>query len=1370
MSKTAVSLLCMTFAALLCSAAAARGQSADIHIGYLFSDGQMPVTVASYRQLQQEQPELASRTRLTILTESTFDEVVAEDLLSVDVLVYDVMNEQMMARFDATHDANLIDQIRQRGGVVVGVGQGLMLPEQYSERGVTWHDTPRAFWAASGLANHVGLLKFALRQTGVGITVPTPAPTLAEGFYYPSEDGGQVFPDWEAFDTWRQQTQNLPADVPRIAIGFYRANFYGNEMAIVDALVAEIEAQGAQAIPYFGYPGHTATAKLLLDGQGQRRADVVLAFLFRFAQPDSSALLREVDIPIINLVTLYGRSEAEWRASDSGLSLFEGTFQVAAPELAGLIAPTVVGSRERVQDAASGLSVILQTPIQPRVQRAVARAIKLAQLRDKPSHKKKLALLFYNYPAGKAAIGASYLNVPASLAHILNHLQAAGYDLGDREEPFAEETLLAELTQHALNIAGYAPGELADRLQADHLVRIPLPTYQAWLEQMNPQLVNKINADWGAAADTQLMAEGGTPGALVVPAITYGNVTLLPQPIRGWGEDDEQLYHADDLAPHHQYTAAYLWLRNSLQADAVLHLGTHGTLEWLDGKDTGLSDADAPEALIADLPHIYPYNVDVVGEGLIARRRGAATLIDHMVPPFVQGGQYAQLAELSERINSYHTNLGKNPQLAREYGNDVIKLVNKLGIDKDLGLDLLPTDGSTVALPTDHTHAGGHNHHHQDRRDSTVVLDHDVIHTILDYLQDLKEQNIPYGLHAFGRLPTEDQRASTVAAIVSGDPDASRAQQQALAASMNQAIVDSAELELERLLTALQGGYVPGGTGGEPIRNPDAYPTGKNFFGIDPDKVPSKAAWRIGGQLAEEFLQEHQRKHGEWPQKVSFVIWGDETMRHEGILESQIFHLLGTRPVWDARDKVVDVEVIPRDELNRPRVDIVIASAAEGMFYNVTMLMDKAVQLVKTLDEPDNFVRKHFLAAKAELMAFGYGAEQAELRAAVRIFDEAPGTYNLNVSRIAEASGTWDSDISLAHDYTKKMGHGFGNGFWGEPMEDVFRIALSGSSSVVHSSSTMLYGGLDNDDFYMYMGGLANAIKSIDGTQPAMVVTNTRNPARPDMTGIDEFLGSEMRTRYFNPTWIEGMQGEGYAGAGEMRQFVEYLWGWDATASSTVDDRMWNDVYEVYVLDRHNMDMQAYFDEASPHAYQDMTMRMLETTRKGYWEAPAEVRQHLAQEYLDSVQRNGIACSEITCGNPRLLQYLMQQARDAGVTEEMLAHFQQEIERRMGGAIDTLAAEQAAFAKQNEERIRRRQAMLEDGMTPAEIEQYELDMQQLDAAATQSIKTEVDQTAASLDSAQSRVPWPYFVVGAVVVALLMVLVLRRRSRPAVTAP
>ena len=1254
--------------ALLTAGAVGPANAEEVRLAYLTGDSTLPGLLSAWKAVLVEHPHLRDRVSVRFVTESLLDDVDPEEVLQSDVLVLHVHDQHTLERFDETHAVDLVGRIAGQG-LVLGVGEGLLPREHYVERGVAWDRRARAFWEHSGFANQVGLLEYALSAAGVaGLTVPEPRPSPEAGYYYPDPDGsaggtggasGRVFAAWEAFDAWRRAAGKRRPGAPRVAVGFYGSNYYDGDTALIDAVIAEIERQGAEAIPIFGYPAGIAFETLLRDPDGAARADVALAFLFRFAGPDAGESLRKLDIPVLSLISLYGRSEAEWRASAQGLSMFEGTFQVAVPELAGLVAPTVVGSKERRTDPDTGLTVVASQPIASRVATAVRRALGYAALAAIPNAGKRVAVLFYNYPPGKAGIGASYLNVAESLANVLRRMRAAGYDLGGSDVDLSSGALLDRMTTRARNVGGYAPGELDAMLARGGAPRAWMGDYLRWLDGYAPELREKVIADWGRPEDATLMAKDG---GLIIPALRFGNVAVLPQPARGWGEDGEKLYHARDLAPHHQYVATYSWLRApeplGFGADAVVHLGTHGTLEWLDGKDLGLSAADAPDALIADLPNLYVYNVDVVGEGLVARRRGMATLVDHMVPPFVKSGLLPELAALSESVDDYHNNVHKNVQLAEAYADEIRRQAVELGMVKDLGLDL----------------------------GTGAEIEHDTLHAVEDYLIELQGQNVPYGLHAFGRTPGPEMRAGTVEAIVSVDRDLLPNDATVTAADMERRIVESGPRELDHLLHALGGGYVPAGNGGEPVRNPDAYPTGKNFYGIDPDKVPKPAAWNLGVFLAERLLKDHVAEHGRYPEKVSFVIWGAETMRHEGVLESQIFHLLGTRPVWDARGKVVDVEVVPARELGRPRVDVVIASAAEGMFNNVTRLMDEAVQRVKVLEEAENFVRRHYLATKAALMDRGYAEEEAGRRAGVRIFDEPPGTFNLNTSRIAAASGTWDSDRPMADEYLSKMGHGYGNGFWGEPMEDVFRLALSGTDKVVHSSSSMLYGALDNDDFFTYMGGLAAAVRSIDGESPRMVVTNTRDPGQPEMTGIDKFLGAEFRTRYVNPTWIEGMQREGYAGAGEMRAFVEYLWGWDATVPETVDDAMWNESFAVYVEDRHDLDLKAFFDEHSPHAYQDITGRMVETIRKGYWAADDATTERLLREHVESVATHGVGCSEHTCGNPRLLRYVLEQGAVMNLPGPALEAYRAAVEAAIGADVETAAAEAEEFVRWNESR------------------------------------------------------------------------------------
>ncbi len=1239
---------------LLTSPAVAQDEGQVVRVGYVFSDGNTQGTLAAFRALVEQRPELKDRVRLQILTESSYAEVSPEQLRQSDVLVFDTMNQQMLDRFNDEHDADLIGEV-SASGVVLGVGVGLQGEDYYKGLGVSWDRLARGYWQHSGPHNQLGLLKLALDRAGVdGLDLPEPQLSLDFGYYYPDGGTGQVFADWDSFQTWRAQNGKLKSRAPRVALSFFKANYYTGDTALIDAIIAEVERRGAEAIPIFGYPAAVAFKELLGTGENVR-ADVGLGLSFQFNDAQAAAILEEVGIPVINLISLYGRSEEDWLNSPTGLSAFEGTFNLASPELAGTVAPTVVGTKEKLRDPLTGLNSVVTRPIAERVGMAVSRGLNYANLSRTGNADKRIAIMYYNYPPGRASISASYLNVAESLESILQRLHQEGYDIGG--EPPSAEAILQDITTRARNVESHAPGELAELIALGGVQRIPLADYLVWLDDLHPNLRAKMLSDWGDPAEGTLMTEhDGDAVNMIIPALEYGNIRLMPQPSRAWGEDLEKLYHAQNLAPPHQYLAAYGWVRNSFKADAVVHVGTHGTLEWLDGRDAGLGPDDAPDALIADLPDAYIYNVDVVGEGLVARRRGMATLVDHMVPPFVRGGLTEDLAKLSELLNDHIQNESKNPELAAIYARQAREAAVELGVAKDLGFD-------PDAEWTD-----------------------DQIHRMETYLIDLRAQIIPYGLHSFGTVPDDEAVASTVEAILSIDRSSLPEAIEIFGDEMEGRIRASGQRELDGLMLALGGRFVPAGKGGEPVRNPDSYPTGANFYGIDPDKVPKPAAWEMGAKLAQQMLDDHVAENGRYPEKISFVIWGDETMRHEGVLESQIFYMLGTKPVWNSRGQVVDVEVIPREELGRPRVDIVIASTAAGLFAKLTRLMDKAVQEVRVLDEPDNQVRQHYTEIRQALIESGVDPEEADKMAGVRIFDEPPGTFNLNTSDIVATSGSWDSDASFANEYIRKMGHAYGNGYWGQPMPDVFALNLSGTEKIVHSNSTMLYGTLDNDDMFMYMGGLSNAVRSLDGADPDLVITDTRDPGNPAMIGLDRFIRREFRSRYVNPTWIRGMQEEGYAGAGAMREFVEYLWGWEATTTEVVDDAMWQQTFETYVEDSQNLGMREYFDENSPYAYQDMTARMIETIRKDYWKADEQTREKLIREYLDNVNEHGVNCTSVSCGNGRLLQYVMDEAERIGMDAPSIDKARNAFEQVMGRPIAEAAAELEAFARSNDAR------------------------------------------------------------------------------------
>ncbi|MDX9875551.1 MAG: cobaltochelatase subunit CobN, partial [Spongiibacteraceae bacterium] len=581
----------MLLASILPAQAAER-----ITLTYLMSDGQMPGVNQALKAVLAEHPELRGRVRVQFITESMADRLDRQAVLASDVLVLDMMNQALMERVSAEHDVDLLRDIARRGQVLA-VGSGTVPIEYFTGQGARFDERAQAFWQNSGASNQRGLLKFVLTLAGVdGLTLPDPEPSLEFGYYYPGDvsrgTDGRVFADWTSFDAWRRQQPGYRPGAVEVAVPFYKASYYGGETTVLDAIVREIERQGANAVPLFGYPGKVAMERLALDEQGRPRIDVALSFLFRFADFEATQALERIGVPLINLVTLYGRSEAEWRASTTGLSPFEGTYQVAVPELAGLIAPTVVGSREKVYDIETGLAVVAERPVSGRIEMAVARALRYAELRRKPAADKSVAILYYNYPTGKSNIGASYLNVAESLSAILQRLRAEGYDTGSAD--LSAAALLTAMVDGARNIGGYAPGELEQLVAEHNPVLVSVTDYRRWFDALAPALRDKVVKDWGEPEQSTLMTvERNGSRQLVIPALRFGKVLLQPQPSRAWGEDAQKMFHASDLAPHHQYIATYAWLREQAGVAAVIHLGTHGTHEWLDGKDVGLNEEDA---------------------------------------------------------------------------------------------------------------------------------------------------------------------------------------------------------------------------------------------------------------------------------------------------------------------------------------------------------------------------------------------------------------------------------------------------------------------------------------------------------------------------------------------------------------------------------------------------------------------------------------------------------------------------------------------------------------------------------------------------------------------------------------------------------
>lgn len=1035
------------------------------------------------------------------------------------------------------------------------------------------------------------------------------------GLYHPGAPAEFTTP--EAYQQWLQTRSGFDPTAPWIGLMLFSSALIPGQVEALNHIITSIEAAGFNVLPCFG-TDQQVLEKLLLDPRGRPRVDAVVAFSLKFYSAINDRVktaLLTLGVPVFNGISLFSLETGQWRADPVGIAPLDVVYTIANPEISGAIEPTpLIGKTALDQD---GRQVRVHEVIDDNLALLIPRLRAWIDLNRLPNSAKRVAILYYNHSQGKQNIGASYLNVIRSLEVILRRLHQEGYGVSDLER-LDEAAIQDLLLKSGLNIGSWAPGELDRLIRSDQVVRIPLVRYREWFEQLPADFKAAVVKQWGPPESAAIMRQGDD---LIIPAVQLGQVVLLPEPARGWSDDPMKLYHDMTLYPHHQYIAAYLWLKQGFGAHAMIHLGTHATHEWLPGKQAGLSPSCPPEVLLSGLPNIYPYTMDDVGEGLQAKRRGRAVIIDHLIPPLERAGLYDTLAELNQLLQDYDKARSLGADTASVYRQRLQEMVERTGLTADLGI---------------------------------TTLDEAGLDALDLYLHELKDDLIPHGLHTFGQAPDDAETANTVSAVTTHNP-------QADPAAIKKNLMASAPREMNHLIAALNGRYILPGEGNDPVRNPDALPSGKNFYGLSSARIPSPAAWELGKQAAAEIIDRHLKEKGSYPQKVAVVLWAVETLRNEGVNECTILHLMGIEPVWDASRRVSGVRVTPGPVLGRPRIDVLINPSGlyRDLFPDKLLFLDEAVQKAAVQTDLENFLRANTQRLQERLEQAGTPREDAARLARVRIFSEAPGSYGNRVSEMTTASGFWQKEADIAEVFTTHTGYAFGAGYWGAPARSLYAESLADVDTVIHSMSSNVYGVMDNDDMFASLGGLSQAVRHASGQTPETLVTLQRRNQQVAVEDLTKTVGRELHSRYLNPGWITGMMAENYAGAREMAHFVEYLWGWQVTVPETVDAAKWTQTFEVYVEDKYGLGLTEFFNQQNPWAYQSLTARMLEAVRKDYWDADETTTQKLATTYALNVVEKGVACCDHTCNNPMLNQMVVNLISLPGVmAPELVEKFQ----------------------------------------------------------------------------------------------------------------
>lgn len=1090
-----------------------------------------------------------------------------------------------------------------------------------------------------------------------------------------------------------------PAQGPTVAVLYYRAQQLAGNTAYVEALCRAIEAKGATPLPIFCASLRQAPAALL-ETLTQADALIVTVLAAGGTKPASAqaggedeewdvAELAALDVPILQGLCLTS-GRAAWDENDDGLSPLDVATQVAVPEFDGRLI-TVPFSFKEVD--ADGLSVYV--PDDERAARVAGIAVRHANLRRIPNADKKIVLMLSAYPTKHARIGnAVGLDTPASTVALLQAMREAGYDVGDF--PGVEAGDGDALIHALIEAGGQDPDWLTEEKLAGNPIRISAAQYRRWFDTLPADFREGVEEHWGPAPGEHYVQAGD----IVVAALRSGNVTLIVQPPRGFGENPVAIYHDPDLPPSHHYLAAYRWLAapvadGGFGADAVVHIGKHGNLEWLPGKTLGMSASCGTDAALGDLPLIYPFLVNDPGEGTQAKRRAHATLVDHLIPPMARAETYGDISRLEQLLDEHANVSALDPAKLPAIRQQIWTLMTAAKMDHDLGLDsrpheaefddmLLHVDGWLCEIKDVQIRDGLHVLSAAPEGDTRV----DLVLAMLRARQMWGgEQSVPGLREALGLVEDGSEARGVVdevesvahalvadmeaagwapeaaSAVVSarlgspevptraaGTPDsrdgrqdpASR-EEQHRESGASAARVGSSEHsggtdraatverilrfaatelvprlaetahEIDRVLHALDGGFIPAGPSGSPLRGLiNVLPTGRNFYSVDPKAVPSRLAWETGQAMADSLVERYRRDHGgEYPRSVGLSVWGTSAMRTSGDDVAEVFALLGVRPVWDEMSRrVTTLEVIDLEELGRPRIDVTVRISGffRDAFPHVLALLDDAVQLVSDLDEPaeQNFVRAHVTADEQRT-----GDRR---RATTRIFGSKPGTYGAGLLQLVD-SKNWRDDADLAEVYTTWGGYAYGRGLDGAPARDDMETAYRRIAVAAKNTDTREHDIADSDDYYQYHGGMVATVRALTGSAPEAYVGDSTRPDAVRTRTLHEETARVFRARVVNPRWIEAMRRHGYKGAFEMAATVDYLFGWDAT-TGVVADWQYEKLTESYVLDPDN---RKFLSESNPWALHGMAERLLEAVERGLWEAPEQATlDALRQAYLET--------------------------------------------------------------------------------------------------------------------------------------------------------
>ena len=1072
------------------------------------------------------------------------------------------------------------------------------------------------YWLAGSENNIEHMVKMLVQRYAQGARAPfKKADAIAEPQEYP--EVGLYHPriPQRLSDKLSQLPKPSKSGQPTVGLLLLRSYLLAGNTAHYDAVIDTLEARGLRVIPAYasGLDNRPAIDAYFKSGS-EVQIDALVSLTgfslvggpaYNDAKAAQKALV-ELDVPYIAAHPVEFQTLDQWGGSGRGLLPVETTIMVAIPELDGSTVPMVYGGRPGAAgttcqgcDRACTFTAEHNTQdmftCAERTEMLADRVQRLVQLRLKKRAERKVAIVIFNFPPNAGSVGsAAYLSVFESVFNTLHNLSAEGYRV---DVPESVEDLRAALLEG--NSA-----EMGTAANVHH--RIPVSQHvseEKWLPQIERQ--------WGSAPGKHL-----TNGKeLFVLGAQFGEVLVAVQPGFGYEGDPMRLLFESGFAPTHAFSAFYRYLRQGFKADAVLHFGTHGALEFMPGKQAGMSGSCWPERLIGEMPNIYLYAANNPSEGAIAKRRAASTLISYLPPTLSESGLYKGLTDLKQSLERWR---GLDDACDAQ-AIELAQLIHEQALGLDLKVPSLTADQLAEHVA------------HQ----STVWIT-----ALQEQLLELEYTLIPEGLHVVGQIPNRAQRLSTLnimsqamgldqvsgftqqllESLVDGtSAETLKTQSVGLEPAHRDALQElvktnqllSQEHEMKGLIRALDARYIEPAPGGDLLRNADILPTGRNLHGIDPFRLPTAFALRDGVIQADKLLARYAEDGKGLPETVAMVLWGSDNLKSEGGPLAQALHLMGARPRFDTYGRLAGAQLMPLSELQRPRVDVVITLS--GIFRDLLpmqiRLLAEAAFLAASADEPEdqNFVRKHALAYQAE---HGGDLETASLR----VFGNAEGAYGANVNHLVGAS-CWEDESELGNAFTQRKGFAYGR--QGQPVRNntLLQSALSHVSLTYQNLDSVELGVTSIDTYFDTLGGISRAVLQAkhdiqgDAAQAPPVYIGDQTQGEGVVRTLTEQVALETRTRMLNPKWHESMLQHGYEGVRQIEVHLTNTMGWSATTGQ-VQPWVYQQLAQIFVLDPVMRERMA---KLNPTASVKVANRLLEASRRNYWQPDPELMNALQQ-------------------------------------------------------------------------------------------------------------------------------------------------------------